>query len=218
MLTAASSVAASASGYADRHLHLSPARTGAASREHPRRSAADAIPSAEQSRAEVQRVLRSYGARHVSSLRDGTNGRITVRFVMPEGPTAGAPKMVVRLPIDLRRVSVSLFGSSCAGARGEDGQAADRGARRCGESRSDSEDLERAERAAWHHLLQWLAATVAAAGAGLQTVAEAFFAHRVVAFNDGGHGRLVDYLESEQSHLGSSVRALLATPIEEPDI
>lgn len=165
---------------------------------HPRVPAVDSMASTENSCAEVQRVLGGCGARRFSYVRDRTTERIILTFVLPESPAAGAQEMLVELPIDLRRVYGRLYGPSRSHAPLE----------------SDSQRLEHAERAAWHHLLQWIEGAVAAASAGLQTIAEAFFAHRVVTLEDGGRGRLVDYLESEHSYLGGGMRALLATPVE----
>jgi hypothetical protein len=165
---------------------------------HPRVNAVDWMATTEKSRAEVQRVLGGYGARRFSYVRDRTTERIILSFVLPESPAAGAQEMLVQLAIDLRRVYGRLYGPSRSLAPHE----------------SDSQRLEHAERAAWHHLLQWMEGAVAAASAGLQTIAEAFFAHRVVTLGDGGRARLVDYLESEQTYLGAGIRALLATPVE----
>ncbi len=117
-------------------------------------------------------------------------------------PSGGAEEMLVQLPIDLRRVYGRLYGPS----------------RSLEPLESESQRLEHAERAAWHHLLQWIEGAVAAASAGVQTIAEAFFAHRVVTLEDGGRKRLVDYLESEQSYLRAGLRALLATPVEVSDM
>ncbi len=124
-------------------------------------------------------------------------------------------EVAVQLPIDVRRVYDRLYGQPSSSALDERAPRGEGPAQPLHGNGYDSRKLEYAERVAWRHLLQWLDSALAAAAAGFQTMSEAFFAHTVVAFDDGRRGRLVDYLESEQSHLAPGIRALLLPSIED---
>ncbi len=136
-------------------------------------------------------------------------------FVVPDSTPTAAHEVAVQLPIDVRRVYDRLFGRPSSRPQHEPQPVGEGSAQRIPASGYDSRKLEHAERVAWWHLVQWLDSALAAVAAGFQTHSEAFFAHTVVAFDDGRRGRLVDYLESEQSHLAPGIRALLAAPNDE---
>ena len=166
--------------------------------ERPVESPPDTSVSPEHSRVQVEHVLRRHGARGISCAHDGMSGRITVSSIMPESATTMSHEVAVQLPIDVRRVYDRLYGQPFLPVRGAKARCLARGHSSIPRATGyDSRKLEHAERVAWRHLLQWLDSVLAAAAAGFQTMSEAFFADTVVAFDDGRHGRLVDYLESE---------------------
>jgi hypothetical protein len=215
MHTDPTQLACSACGHPDADSERRRARPAGVASECPDGSSPDTTVSPETSRVEVEHVLRRHGAKGFSYVHDCTSGRITVSFIVPESPTATSHEVAVQLPIDVRRVYDRLYGQPPSLARDESALRGEGPVPRFRGNGYESRKLEHAERVAWRHLLQWLDSALAAAAAGFQTMSEAFFAHTVVAFDDGRRGRLVDYLESEQSHLAPGIRALLVPPIED---
>ena len=205
-------LASRASGCPDADSERQRANPAEVVNERPVGSSPDTTVSPEKSRAEVEHVLRRHGAKGFSYAHDSTSGRITVSFVVPDSSTTTSHEVAVQLPIDVRRVYDRLYGQPSLSARDERALPGEGPIQRFRGNGYDSRKLEHAERIAWRHLLLWLDSALAAAAAGFQTISEAFFAHTVVAFDDGRRGRLVDYLESEQSHLAPGIRALLVPP------
>jgi hypothetical protein len=154
-----------------------------------------------RSRDEVERMLRRYGAKGFSVASDYEARRIVVRFIVPDHPGPGAHDVPVQLPVDIGRVAEALYGKPKARWRSGKWMTA-----------FTPDQMARAERVAWRHLVLWIDAALSAATAGMQTMTEAFFAHAVV--NDRGV-RLADYLQQVQGDLAPGVRALLESPAEE---
>lgn len=167
---------------------------------------ADTSTSVTNSRGEIERTLRRYGASGFSVSQDYANHRVLVSFVVPNSPDKDALKVPVQLPVDVHRIYDALYGQP---------------KRWDGSVRKDVHDpkgydakkLEQAERVAWRNLLLWIDAALSAAQAKLQTITEAFFAHAVVR-TDNGSRRMIEVIEEGQSYLGNGVRALLAAPAE----
>lgn len=171
---------------------------------------ADTGVSPATSKAELERMLRRYGADGLSTAQDYANWRITVQFIVPNSRAKDAQKVPVKLPVDVRLVYDALYGrpTKSSWVNGQYGGMV------YNPSGYDTKKLEQAERVAWRHLLLWVDAALTAATSGVQTITEAFFAHTVITLEDGRSGRLVDYLEAEQYQLAPGVRALLASPAE----
>lgn len=149
--------------------------------------AADTKVSVASSKADLERMLRRYGASHFNTTQDFTTRRSSVTFVVPNG--VGSAQVPVRLYVETERVAKLLFGKSFF----------------------TQAQLERAERVAWRNLVLWVDATLSAAAIGMQTVTEAFFAHAVV----GATGeRMIELVEKTQQSLGVGVQRLLTSPAE----
>ena len=131
-----------------------------------------------RSQAEIQRILRRYGATHFGTQSSYEEGVIRVFFRIPDSPKPGAPIVPIRLEGNIRAVAAA-----------------------CGWDRPTQAGLEQAERIAWRHLVLWVDAACSAAAAGLQTMGEAFFAHVLVAKNGGGAQRIIEEFEERGGFL-----------------
>ena len=141
---------------------------------------------------ELEKLLRRYGATAFSVSSDYDAGTITVAFRIPDTP--GQPANIpVRLAANVQQVAEALYGPL-----------------RKGQSWSNS-GREQAERVAWRHLVLWVDAALCAAGAGLQSISEAFFAHVVVKAEDGTHRRVIEHLGFLAGN-GNDWKALLPPP------
>lgn len=149
--------------------------------------AADTKTAVSKSKADLERMLRRYGASHFNTTQDFASRRSSVTFVVPNG--VGSAQVPVRLYVETERVAKLLFGKSFF----------------------TQPQLERAELVAWRNLVLWVDATLSAAAIGMQTVTEAFFAHAVV----GATGeRMIELVEKTQQSLGVGVQRLLTSPAE----
>jgi len=141
-----------------------------------------------RSQAELERVLRRYGATGFGVQQDYLGGIVKVFFRVPDRP--GAPTTIpVRLDIDVNEVYNALH-------RARPPKAEQRG-----------EKWGQAERVAWRQLILWVDAALSAASAGMQPISEAFFAHTLVRADSGKVERMVDHLN--QAVPGGNWRALL---------
>lgn len=144
------------------------------------KSASTSTPVA-NSKAEIERILRRYGADGLSVAQNYGKGTVMVSFLVPNSPEKGAPLIPVKLPVDVRRVYDKLNHG--------------RNAKHTTEviMRDCQRDWAQAERVAWRNLVLWIDAALSAATAGLQTITEAFFAHAVLG-HDGQ--RVIDVAEA----------------------
>lgn len=142
-----------------------------------------------KSKADVERMLRRYGASAFNVTQDFTTRRSSVSFVLPNDPAHASAQVPVRLQVETQRVARLLHGKK------EFTQA----------------QLDQAERVAWRNLVLWIDAALSAASIGMQTITEAFFAHTVVGV-DGE--RMIDLVEKCQQQLGSGVQRLLTATAE----
>ena len=132
------------------------------------------------SRAEVERILRRYGANGLSVSQDYKGGRVIVSFIVPNSTDKGAPVVPVKLPVDVLRVFNALFTNGPFTL--EQAQMS-----------SNEKAWAQAERVAWRNLVLWIDAALSATTAGLQTITEAFFAHAVLS---GDGRRAIDVAEA----------------------
>jgi hypothetical protein len=140
-----------------------------------------------RSQAELERILRRFGAGSFGVQNDWQTGRAAVSFLVPDHP-GGPPVIPVRLVVDRANVYDRLFGPTAD---------ADRTERR----------VAQAERVAWRHLVLWVDSACTAAGTGVQTMAETFLAHTLVDGRDGRPVRLMEQLDQD-----GGFRKLLAPP------
>jgi hypothetical protein len=170
--------------------------------------------SVSNSRAEVDRLLRRYGAAgtNMNATFDDLNLplTITVSFVVPDR-VGSTRKVPVSLPIDVRRVYDALYGRpESVKWDVEKGK----NVRSFNPKGYNAKKMEQAERVAWRNLVLWIDAALSAAAIGLQTITEAFYAHTVIQLESGGTMRLSQVVEGMQGKLPPGVRALLASPAE----
>jgi hypothetical protein len=151
------------------------------------KSEGTAVPVA-RSKAELERMLRRYGAERFSVAEEYTTGRVVVMFTIPDTPDAGAKTVDVRFPIETRRVYDRLFGRPTKRIWKE---AAGRYVDEFDPKGYDAKRLEQAERVAWRNVILWTDAQLSAASVGIQTVTEAFIAHAALGPNGE---RLIDVL------------------------
>lgn len=152
----------------------------------------DTTTPASNSRLQIDKMLRRYGASSISMSEDFERREIVVSFIVPDSKKPNAARVPVRLPVSIISVCAAMYGPA-------------------GRSGYSARMFEQCERVAWRNLVLWIDAALSAAAVGLQTITEAFFAHAVVG--EGGQ-RMIDLVESMQSQLGSGVQRLLTSPAE----
>ena len=166
--------------------------------------AADTTVAPEKSRAEVERLLRRYGAVGFATAVDIEKGEIRVDFVVPNSAAKDAPRVPVRLPVSIHRVYDSMYGRPMLWDYKQTP------AKQVHDPKGyDAKRLIQAERVAWRNLVLWIDAALSAATIGVQTITEAFFAHTVVVDDGGRVERMMDYVERTGGAIGPGVRALL---------
>jgi hypothetical protein len=179
-----------------------------AKNDRPFIKSADTSTSAVNSRSELDKMLRRYGASTISMSENVEEGQIVVSFIVPDTLQKGATKVPVKLPISIRNVYHVLYGKP---TRYSWDAELKRSSTVYDPKGYDSKKWAQAERVAWRNLVLWVDAALSAATAGLQTITEAFFAHAVVG--EGGT-RMVEIVEAFQSQLGTGVQRLLTAPAE----
>jgi hypothetical protein len=136
------------------------------------------------SKAELEQMLRRYGAEGYSVAHNYALGKVLVSFLIPDSTAKGAAIVPVQVNVDVQGVYRALYGKPP-------------------HSGYDAKLMEKAERVAWRNLILWVDAQLSAATIGLQTITEGFLAHAVIGPN-GERG--ADYLP----HLLDSSRMLRA--------
>lgn len=123
-----------------------------------------ATPVANSQRA-IELILRRYGAVDFNFGSNWEQQQARISFRVPDSPDS--PQLVpIRLDVSFKAVAERLGYYAKGKSPTEVGWA-------------------QAERVAWRHLVLWVDAACAAAGAGLQTMSEAFLAHTLVTAPDG---------------------------------
>jgi hypothetical protein len=184
----------------------------------------DTSVSVANSRGEIEKILRRYGASGISVQQtfDERNQpeAVTVSFIVPD-KVGSERKVPVSLPINVKRVYDGLYGQPTKTLTPKN--EAERHAppyngawhrKVFNPARYDPRTMPQAERVAWRNLVLWIDAALSAAAVGLQTITEAFYAHTVVQLEGGGQARLADYIERMQGQLAPGIRALLSAPAE----
>ena len=183
---------------------------------------ADTSSQVSSSKAELERMLRRYGATGFAVQQQFDDSQLpvaaSVQFVVPDkaGDKARVP---VSLPIEIRRVYDALYGRPMKNGAWvtpeQSGKSWGHYTRVHDVNGYDAKKLAQAERVAWRNLVLWIDAALSAASIGFQTITEAFFAHVVVKLDNGNTARMSEVVESMQGQLPTGVRALLAAPAED---
>ncbi len=163
---------------------------------------ADTSTSALNSKSQLDKLLRRYGASALAMYEDIAARQIIVTFVVPDSVAEDAARVAVKLPISVYTIYDALYGRP-------------RGYRKLGDgtfgytttpSDYTTKRLGQAERVAWRNLVLWVDAALSAATAGLQPITEAFCAHAVT----GASGeRMIEVVEAAKESLGIGVQRLL---------
>lgn len=170
---------------------------------------ADTTTKPANSRMELDKMLRRYGASAISTSEDIVKRQIVISFIVPNSMAKDAPNVPVKLPVSVAGVYDALYGRPM---RSRWDQEQKKYITCFNPGGYDMKKMEQAERVAWRNLVLWVDASLSAAVAGIQTISEAFFAHAVV----GERGeRMVELVEAAQANLGVGVQRLLAAPAEE---
>jgi hypothetical protein len=132
-----------------------------------------------KSQADIIAMLGRYGATGFGFRRVGPI--VSVTFHLPRA--GGGEDYTVEIPVNVASVAKKLGDTSRIITK---------------QSRANrpASAEEHAERVAWRVLHLWIDAALSAVQLGAQTIEEAFFAHLLVATDDGRTGRLVDYVKS----------------------
>lgn len=158
--------------------------------------AADTKVSQEKSRLEVERMLRRYGATGFSFMTDLERGEMRVEFVVPNSPRQDAPRIPVRIPVNV----VDVFRALYPGCGHHDAQYC---------MKTWPPAWQRAERVAWRNLVVWMDAALSAASIGLRTIADTFAADRLVTDDSGNTMRVAELLERAGGALPHGGRLLM---------
>lgn len=166
----------------------------------------DTSTSAVNSRSEVDKMLRRYGASAISMSEDVAKKQIVVTFIVPDSAAKDAHSVPVKLPLSIFAVYDALYDRPTRGVF-RDGEWSRITDAAC----YDTKKLAQAERVAWRNLVLWIDAALSAASVGLQTITEAFFAHTIVG---AGGERMIQVVEQAQQALGPGVQRLLTSTAE----
>lgn len=152
---------------------------------------ADTSTAVSASQRDIEKILRRYGAIDFNLGSNWEQRIARLGFRVPDEP--GSKMMVpIRLEVSIEAVAGALgFTAGWAGKKLTPSQW----------------QWQQAERVAWRHLVLWVDAACAAAGAGLQTMSEAFLAHMLVK-SPSGDVKKVSVLLDEVAGEGG-YRALL---------
>jgi hypothetical protein len=161
------------------------------------------------SRAELDKMLRRYGASAISFSEDIAKRLVVITFVVPDSKMKDAQNVPVRLQISVSQVYDALYGRPTRFVRYD--AELRKSIHEHNPAGYDRKKLEQAERVAWRNIILWVDAALSAASVGLQTITEAFFAHAIVG--DRGE-RMIDVVSEFQIQLGVGVQKLLAAPAE----
>jgi hypothetical protein len=154
-----------------------------------------------RSQAELEKILRRYGATGFGVTHDYQAMKASVHFRVPDSLAKDAPQVPVRLDVDVRNVYDALYGRPMKTRWVEERRVTE-----WNPAGYEAKPLAQAERVAWRQLILWVDAACSASAAGLQRISEAFFAHTLIRNEAGETHRLVDHLDQVS---GGNWRALL---------
>lgn len=170
--------------------------------------AQDTVIAPEKSRAEIERMLRRYGAVGFSFMTNMETGEAKVEFVVPNSKAKNAPRIPVRIPVNHFDVFDAMYGVP-TGRWNPEKKDYDPRAR---PYTHDPKRVAQAERVAWRNLALWIDAALSAATIGLRTIAETFAGDRLVADEHGGTTRVAELIERNGHDLTHGGRVLLLGP------
>jgi hypothetical protein len=148
-----------------------------------------------RSSAELEALLRRYGAAGYTVSVDYTGGRLLIGFTMPRTWQLKAPH------VDTIEIKLAIsFGETERRLAKLDGFARKKTAKAW--TNRESWAREQAERVAWRHVILLVTAGLEAAASGIQTIEEAFFAHSVLP---GTQHRVIDVVNEKRKLLTGGV-------------
>lgn len=159
-----------------------------------------------RSQAELEKLLRRYGASGFGVTNDYEAMKVMVHFRVPDSGEKGAPQIPVRFDLDIRAVYDALYGRPTKRRWIED---EGKYVTEWNPAGYDAKKIQQAERVAWRQIVLWVDAACSAAASGVQRMSEAFFAHTLIRDEHGRNQRLVDHLDQVS---GGNWRGLLAPP------
>ena len=165
---------------------------------------ADTSTQVATSKAELEKMLRRYGAAGFSVAHDYAEYRVIISLMLPDSPGKNTPRVPVKLPVNIRAVYDQLYGRPTKYDYTEKKYVWNKTA-------YEMKKLDQAERVAWRNLVLWIDAALSAATIGLQTITEAFFAHAIAGENGE---RMIEVVEQAQASLGVGTQRLLTAPAE----
>lgn len=143
---------------------------------------------ASRSSAELETLLRRYGAHGYTVSNDYAGGTLVIAFTMPRSwqvPNADSIEIKMAVSYGETERRLQRMPEYVAKRRGK-GSGADAWAR------------EQSERVAWRQVVFLVEAGLNAAAAGIQTIEEAFFAHSVLP---GTNQRVIDLVHEHRQRL-----------------
>lgn len=164
--------------------------------------AVDSVVAVDKSIAQIKKLVVEYGCSGFRVSEDYAKGTIVVTFVL--NPPSGG-HVPVDIPIQIDKVYDALYGDVKTNWNDRN-PAATKQRRR-----------EQAARTAWRNMNLLIEASLSSVSLGVQTIEEVFMAHTLVALADGRTARMTDYLAQTAGALAPGVRALLASPLQEPN-
>lgn len=176
----------------------------ASKKDRPFVKSADTSSQVSSSKGELEKMLRRYGAAGFSVAHDYAEHRVVISLILPDRPGKNAPRIPVKLPVNIRLVYDALYGQP---------KKWDYAQKKFIPHLTgyETKKLEQAERVAWRNLVLWVDAALSAATIGLQTITEAFFAHAIGGVNGE---RMIEVVEQAQQSLGYGVQRLLTSTTE----
>lgn len=142
-----------------------------------------------KSSAELETLLRRYGAQGYTVSVDYTGGRLLIGFTLPRTWQAKTDESIeIKLTVS--------FGETLRRLEKMEAFARKKRAKRT--SNWDTWANEQSERVAWRQVILLVTAGLEAAASGIQTIEEAFFAHSVLP---GTQQRVIDIVHEHRKLL-----------------
>lgn len=163
----------------------------------------------QKSRAEIETMLRRYGALGYSFSYNAETGEARVEFVVPDSAAPNAPRIPVRIPVNTWDVYDALHGAPRRWNATE--RKHEPVPRPYGSAWAEPKKVQHAERVAWRNLVLWIDAALSAASIGLRTIAQTFAGDRLVTDETGRTMRVADLIEQGGGALPGGSRVLLLT-------
>jgi hypothetical protein len=144
-----------------------------------------------RSSAELDTLLRRYGAHGYTVSNDYTGGRLLIGFTLPRTwQIKNAEPIEIKLTVSYAETGRRLYKLPAFTAKLQ--------RMRVQPTAREQYAKEQAERVAWRHVILLVTAGLEAAASGIQTVEEAFFAHSVLP---GTPHRVIDVVNEKRKLL-----------------